>query len=205
MRKRTPPSTSAPNPPKKASELRSASATARCRITAGSITGLGWRKERSTSQAPETAGQRERSDDPRRWSSPSPSPRRWRRRGWPPTIAEERCAQQVRLVGLGVTDLAEEPNTEEKRQQAEREVDQEHPAPARPGRAGPRSAARARLPRRRRPTTGRSPRPCARARRPGAAGRAKSAASSAPPTACSTRRRRGSRGRGRWRTARTRW
>ena len=50
----TPPSTRAPKPLKKASELRSASATARWRITAGSMMGLGCRKERTTSPAPAT-------------------------------------------------------------------------------------------------------------------------------------------------------
>ena len=53
--KRTPPSTSAPKPPKKASELRSARATARWRITAGSRMGLGWRNERAASHAPDTS------------------------------------------------------------------------------------------------------------------------------------------------------
>ena len=55
VRRRTPPSTRAPNPLKKASELTSARATARWRITAGSRIGLGWRNERTTSQVPETA------------------------------------------------------------------------------------------------------------------------------------------------------
>ena len=55
VRNSTPPSTSAPNPPKKTSELTSARATARCRMTAGSRIGFGWRNERTTSQAPDTA------------------------------------------------------------------------------------------------------------------------------------------------------
>ena len=41
VRKRTPPSTMAPKPAKKTSELTSASATARWRMTAGSMIGLG--------------------------------------------------------------------------------------------------------------------------------------------------------------------
>ena len=41
VRNSTPPRTRAPKPLKKASELTSASATARCRTTAGSMTGLG--------------------------------------------------------------------------------------------------------------------------------------------------------------------
>ena len=49
VRKRTPPSTMAPKPAKKTSELASASATARWRITAGSMIGLGCRPERTTS------------------------------------------------------------------------------------------------------------------------------------------------------------
>ncbi len=52
VRSRTPPSTSAPKPPKKASELRSASATARWRMTAGSMMGLGCRMDRRTRPAP---------------------------------------------------------------------------------------------------------------------------------------------------------
>ena len=51
VRKRTPPSTMAPKPAKKTSELASASATARWRITAGSMIGLGCRLERTTSAA----------------------------------------------------------------------------------------------------------------------------------------------------------
>ncbi len=53
--RRTPPRTIAPKPPKNASELRSASATARWRMTAGSMMGLGWRNERTTTPAPATA------------------------------------------------------------------------------------------------------------------------------------------------------
>ena len=55
VRRSTPPSTMAPKPLKKASELRSASATARCRMTVGSRIGWGWRKERTTSHVPLTA------------------------------------------------------------------------------------------------------------------------------------------------------
>ena len=74
---RTPPSTSAPKPPKKASELRSASATARWRMTAGSMMGLGCRQgaQHQPGARHERPARRRRGSV--RWSSPSPSPRRW--------------------------------------------------------------------------------------------------------------------------------
>ena len=107
VRKRTPPSTSAPKPPKKASELRSASATARWRMTAGSMIGLGWRKERSDEPGARHGGQREGAEDPRA----GPAPVRALDDGGDQAghrDGQQRRAEQVGLVGLGVPDLVEQ-------------------------------------------------------------------------------------------------
>ncbi len=130
VRKRTPPRTSAPKPLKKARELRSASATARWRMTAGSRIGFGWPNERSTSPVPVSAVS-------------AKAPRTARARPAPVGTLDEPCHQarhrhreearseQVRLAGRGVAHLVQQADAEDERHDAEGQVDQEHPAPAR--------------------------------------------------------------------------
>ena len=129
VRNSTPPSTSAPKPPKKTSELTSARATARCRMTAGSRIGLGWRNERTISQAPATAA---RVNAPRIRRA-EPAPVRALDDGGHQAgdrHREQHGTEQVGLVRRRVAHLAQQAHPEDEGEQAEGQVDEEHPTPA---------------------------------------------------------------------------
>ena len=129
VRSRTPPSTSAPKPPKKASELRSASATARWRITAGSMMGLGWRRERRTRPAPATTANA-KAPMIRALVQPQSEPSTMAATRLATAMVRRAAPSEVGLVGVGVTDLVEHAHAEHERHQGERQVDEEDPAPA---------------------------------------------------------------------------